>query len=63
MICSYANLDGNKLEAVQDLEKRLGKTVLAFSCNDVNADALSEGELAELRKAEQRLGLSLLAVK
>jgi hypothetical protein len=63
MICSFANLDGKKLEAVQEIEKKLGKTVLAFSCSDINADALSEGELAELREAEKRLGLSLLAVK
>ncbi|MGD2079537.1 MAG: hypothetical protein PVJ36_00205 [Nitrospirota bacterium] len=63
MVCSYADLDSDKLKAVQDLEKKLGKTMLAFSCQDINSDALSDSELAELREAEKRLGLSLLAVK
>lgn len=63
MICSYAELDSVTLKAVQDLEKKLGKTVLAFSCRDINTDTLTEIELAELREVEQKLGLSLLVVR
>jgi len=63
MICSYAELDGEKLKALQALEKKLGKTVLAFSCSDVRADSLSDAELSELGNLEKRLGLALLAVK
>jgi hypothetical protein len=62
-MCSYARLDGGQLEAVQSLEKKMGKVLLAFSCKDVNAEALSEEELAELRKGEEKLGLALVAVK
>jgi hypothetical protein len=63
MMCSYASLDGGQLEALQSLEKKLGKVLLAFSCRDVNAEKLSDEELAELKKVEEKLGLALVAVK
>jgi hypothetical protein len=63
MMCSFAALEGGQLEAVQSLEKKMGKVLLAFACKDVNAETLSEDELAELRKAEEKLGLALVAVK
>ncbi len=63
MMCSYASLDGGQLEAVQGLEKKIGKVLLAFTCKDVNADTLTEEELTELKKVEEKLGLALVAVK
>jgi hypothetical protein len=63
MMCSFAALDGEKLDAVQGLEKKLGKVLLAFSCKDVNAETLSEEELAELKRVEEKLGLALVAVR
>jgi hypothetical protein len=62
-MCSYAILDGGQLEAVQGLEKKMGKVLLAFSCKDVNADTLTEEELTELKKVEEKLGLALVAVR
>ncbi len=63
MICNYAQMDEKKIEAVRALEKKLGKTLIAFTCNDVVADTLSDTELDEIRRVEKGLGISLLAVK
>jgi hypothetical protein len=58
-----AKLNEKQLEEVQSLEKKLGKTVIAFSCKDLNATQLKDGELAQIKEAEKKLGLSLVAVK
>jgi len=63
MLCSLASLDKEKVEAIQALEKKMGKTVLAFSCRDLKADTLKDDEIAQIKEAENRLGLSLVAVK
>ncbi len=63
MLCTFAQLDGEKLEAVQSLEKKLGKTVVAFSCKDVGITSLKDDEIAQLRDLEKKLGLTLVAVK
>ncbi len=63
MICSYADLDTGKLDEIQALEKELGKVLIAFSCRDVNADTLSESEMAQLKEVEEKLGVALLAVR
>lgn len=63
MLCSLASLDKEKVEAIQSLEKKLGKTVLAFSCKEMKIDTLKDDEIAQIREAEGRLGLSLVAVK
>ncbi len=63
MMCSFAALEGQKLEAVKEFEKKSGKVVLAFSCMDVNADSLSDSELSAIKELEGKLGLSLVAVK
>ncbi len=63
MLCSLASLDTEKVKAVQALEKKMGKTVLAFSCKEMKIDALKDDEIAQLREAEKNLGLSLVAVK
>jgi len=63
MLCSLASLDKEKVEAIQAIEKKMGKTLLAFSCRDLKADVLKEDEIAQIKEAEKKLGLSLVAVK
>jgi len=63
MLCTFAQLDREKLEAIQSLEKKLGKTVIAFSCQDIGITPLKEDEIARMRDLEQKLGLALVAVK
>ncbi|MCL5422367.1 MAG: hypothetical protein M1461_07845 [Nitrospirae bacterium] len=63
MLCTFAQLDREKLEAIQSLEKKLGKTVIAFSCQDIGITPLKEDEIAQMRDLEQKLGLALVAVK
>ena len=62
MLCTLANLDGSKIAAVQSLEKKLGKTIIAFSCKDLSVSQLKEDEVAQIQKAEKELGLALVAV-
>jgi len=63
MLCTFAQLDGEKLKAVQSLEKKMGKTVVAFSCKDIGITPLKDDEIAQLRDLEKKLGLALVAVK
>jgi len=63
MLCTMAKLNEKQLEEVQSLEKKLGKTVIAFSCKDLNATQLKDGELAQIKETEKKLGLALVAVK
>ena len=63
MLCSLASLDKEKVEAIQALETKIGKTVLAFSCREKKIDALKDDEIAQIKEAEKRLGLSLVAVE
>ena len=63
MLCSLASLDKGKREAIQSLEKKMDKTLLAFSCKEMKIDALKDNEIAQIREAERKLGLSLIAVK
>jgi hypothetical protein len=63
MLFTMANLDQKQLEAVQSLEKKLGKTVIAFSGKDLNATQLKDDELAQIREAEKQLKVALVAIK
>ena len=63
MMCSLSSkIDGNVLQTIQNLEKDLGKTLLAFSCHDVKAATLSGDELQKIQDVEKKLGVSLVAV-
>ena len=62
MLYSLARVDEGKLEAIRGLEKKLGKPVLAFSGYRAEPVKLSEAELAELKEAEKKTGLCLVAV-
>ena len=63
MLCTVADLDKKKLEAIQSLEKKLGKTLLAFSCKEISITPLKADEIALLKELENKLGLALVAVK
>ena len=52
----------NALQSVQNLEKELGKTLLAFGCHDLKASALDADELSKIQKLENDLSISLVAV-
>jgi hypothetical protein len=64
MICSLTNnIDEAKLSAITNLEKDLGKTLLAFSCHALNPSSLSADELQKVQDAEKKLGVSLVVVE
>jgi len=63
MLCSLASLDNDRVNAIQSLEKKIGKTLLAFSCKEMKIDTLKDEEIAQIKEAEHKLGVSLVAVK
>ena len=63
MLCSYACLDENKLDELRKLEKKLGKTLLAFECHDAKPESLSDQEVSEIKELEKKLGLSVVAIQ
>ncbi len=63
MICNLSRLDEPKIEAVRAVERKIGKTLLAFSCRDISPADLTVEELNQIREMENKLGLVLIAVK
>jgi hypothetical protein len=64
MLCSIAtNVNESTLKAINDLEKGLGKTLLAFRCHDLKPSTLSAEELSKVQEVEKQLGVSLVAVE
>ena len=64
MLCSIAtNIDASALQTISDLEKGLGKTLLAFKCHDLKPSMLSAEELSKVQDVEKKLGISLVAVE
>jgi hypothetical protein len=63
MMCSLARLEPKTLNAIQSLEKELGRPLLAFSCHDVSAAELKDDQLARIRKLETELNIYLVAVQ
>jgi hypothetical protein len=63
MLCTLAKLEKDKLDDIQSLEKSLGKTLIAFSCKDINIVPLKEEELSKIKQVEEKLKISLVAVK
>jgi hypothetical protein len=62
VLYSISNLRDNQLEEIKSLEKELGKSLLAFSCFNVEPSELEDVELSKIRDLETRLGLALVAV-
>lgn len=50
MLCSYSKTESIDLEAIQGLEKNLGKTLLAFSCQDIKPAEIKDEELARINE-------------
>lgn len=64
MLCSIANdINNETLQAIIDLEKELGKTLLAFKCHDLAPTLLTSEELSRVEEVEKKLGVSLVAVE
>lgn len=64
MLCNFADLKTGQdtLDKIQELEKELGKPLIAFACMDVPAAKLTQAELSMIQRLEGELGLSLVAV-
>jgi len=63
MLCSLSKIESTSLEAIQSLENNLGKTLLAFSCHDLNPAKIKDEELKQIHELEKKLGIVLVAVK
>ena len=55
-----AELDPKDLEAIQNLEAELGKTIVALD-NRLQYARMTPEQMQKLRKAEQKLGVVLVA--
>ena len=63
MLYTLASLDDKELDAVQNLEKKLGKRVLAMRPMEIELDTLSEEDVAAIQQLEVELGIVIMAVK
>ena len=63
MLCSFSTLDNTNLEAIQDLEKEIGKMLLSFSCHDISPAVIDDEALSKVSKLEKKLGVVLVAVQ
>jgi len=63
MLCSLSNLDKEKIKSIESAEKKIGKTLLAFSCHDTPPAKLTEEEVTLVKETETKLGICLVAVK
>lgn len=62
MLCSYSHLEKDKIEQIKSLEKEIGKTMLAISCQAVQPSPLTPDQLAKIKALEESTGLVLVAV-
>ncbi|WMW24016.1 hypothetical protein RE474_07855 [Methanolobus sediminis] len=63
MLWSYSKIDEAKVKTIEELEKKLGVTLLAFSEQDIKNAELTSDDLEQIKTIEGELGLSLVAVK
>jgi hypothetical protein len=62
-LCSLSRLDEEQVRAIQNLEKTLGKRLLAYACHDVELASLTEEEIKRINSLQKELGLLLVAVE
>ncbi len=62
MLCSLSKIDDSGLEKIKTLEEELGKSLLSFSCHDIEPAALKDEELEKVKSLESSLGVSLVAI-
>ena len=58
----YARLNKDAISKVQELEKEIGKIVIAYEPESIYAP-LSEDQLRRIQSLEQELGVILIAYK
>jgi hypothetical protein len=64
MLCNLAsNLDEKQLSEIGALEKELGVPGLAFSCHAAEPAPIEADQVAKIKQLEDKLGVSLVAVK
>lgn len=63
MIYSLSTLDEQKLKAIQALEQKLGKPLLAFNSYPCDAAELPSNDLSQIQQLEKDLGVVLVACK
>jgi len=63
MLCSFSTLDNTNLEAIQVLEKEIGKMLLSFSCHDIAPAVIDDEALSKISELEKKLGVVLVAVQ
>ena len=63
MLCNISKLDDNALKSIQQLESEIVKTLVSFSCSDINVSDLGADVLAKVQKLEKELSVSLVALE
>ena len=62
MLCTLSHLKKEEIEAIESLEKTIGKTLLAYSCKEADMAPVDDGQLKRIRDLEARLGVALVAI-
>ncbi|HJM83233.1 MAG TPA: hypothetical protein QF720_06550 [Nitrospinota bacterium] len=62
MLASLSSLQDESLQSVQDLEKELGNTLLAYTIHDFKPAMLSEEQISKIKELEGELGVALVAM-
>ena len=63
MLYSFAHVSDSRLSAIQRIEKKLGKRVLALKEHVVQYALVTPEELEEVRKLEEELEMTLVVVE
>ncbi len=61
MLCTYARLDEKQMAALRELEIMHNLRVIALTCRDIRPAKLTKAQEEAVKKAEQELGVVLLA--
>ncbi len=63
MIWAFSALKDEEVKSIKALEDKMNVTLLSFSGIDITNAELSKSDLEEIKKLEDKLGRSLVAVK
>lgn len=59
----FSKLNTDDVKAINDLESKLGITLIAFSNDDTKFADLDDDAMKEVKALEDKLGLSLIALE
>jgi len=62
MIYSVSKLESDHVQAIEQLERETGRTLIAFSPLAVESDSVGDSDLEKIRELERRIGVMLVAV-